>query len=215
MIGLFDSGLGGINTAEELRRLLPRESLLLLADYERAPFGEKSAEELVPIIEENVRRLLAAGAERVLIACCTASTLHGSLSKEAKEMSIPIIAPTARAANLATKNGKIAVIATEGTVRSHEFKKRLRNRDVLEIPAGELVRISEDGGELDPRLPDALRRIMDSASELGADTLILGCTHFHSLREAITEEAAKRKIKNIISSAKEGATELYRILKGI
>ena len=212
MIGLFDSGMGGFNTAGEIKRLLPRESLLLLADCERAPYGTRAEEDLISITEENIRRLSAAGAERVLIACCTASSLYERLSPEARMISIPVITPTARAARVASVTGRISVIATEGTVRSRAFSRALVGCEVTELAAGELVGLCEDGEDC-PRLSRLLDGLTDEAAESSADTLILGCTHFHSVERQIKELAARKGIKNVISSAREGARELCRILK--
>ena len=232
MIGLFDSGVGGVNALREIHKLLPGESLMLLCDYADAPYGTKSEEKIIPIIEENIRRLAAAGAEKILIACCTASAHYRALSEKARALSIPIIAPTARAAIAASQNKKIAVLATELTVRSHAFGEELGTTDFLEIEAGELVFAAEaaelgrtlDGEESDlservttPReeLYTVIDRLTDRAAALGADTLILGCTHFHSLIPVIAPVAREKGIKKIISSAREGALELARILKMI
>jgi glutamate racemase len=212
MIGLFDSGAGGINTLSELKRLLPKESFMLLCDYEHAPYGEKTQEELVPIIEKGLCRLRAAGADRVLIACCTASAHHSLLSRESRELSLPVIAPTARAALRESKNGRIAVLATRLTVSTHAFRDSLGGASVTELAAGELVRAAE--GELsESEISSVIEEVTDRAADLGADTLILGCTHFHSFIDRIAPVARKKNIEKIISSAREGALELAGILK--
>ena len=213
MTGLFDSGTGGFNTALEIRRLLPNESLILLADCGRAPFGEKSDREITDIAEENLRRLSAAGAERVLIACCTVSSLFDRLSEKARKTAVPIIAPTARAAERSSENRRIAVLATEATVRSHAFKKAIRSCEVSEISTPELVRLAEEQSPESIWANEVIGRLADRIAETGADTLVLGCTHFHSLADRIARETEKHGIKKIISSAREGAGELYRILK--
>ena len=213
MTGFFDSGMGGINTALEFKRLMPRESLLLLTDYGRAPFGDRTDSEIVELAEDNIFRLAAAGAERVLIACCTVSSLYGRLSREARRIAIPIVTPTARAAEEASQGRRIAVMATEATVRSHAFRRAAVTCHVCEIATPELVRLAEgcdpECGAADGIIASAVEKV----AKTGADTVVLGCTHFHSLEGEIAREAKKHGITKIISSAREGARELYRILK--
>ena len=212
MIGLIDSGMGGINAHRELHKLLPEESLLLLTDYAAAPYGTKSREALIEIAEENIARFRRFGAERVLIACCTLSSLFSELSKEAREIAIPIIAPTAEAATAASPAGRVAVIATEATVRSHAFKEALGDACALEMPASKLVGICEAGGGSHPDAKREIALLTAAAAESGADTLILGCTHFHTLLKEFVRVGEKAGITKIISSAREGARELKRIL---
>ena len=147
MIGVFDSGVGGLTALAELRRLLPRTDMIYLADREHAPYGTKSEEEILSLAENCIKRLITAGAERILIACCTASTLHSRLTEGARRITTPIIAPAARAAQRVSR-GKIAVIATEATVRSHAFRRELLaigECEVTEHAAQELVAMVESG----------------------------------------------------------------------
>ena len=212
MIGLIDSGAGGVCTMRELHSLLPRESLLLLGDYGNAPYGKKSSRELLPIIEDGIRRMYMAGAEKVLLACCTASAHFADLSAEAQKIALPIISPTVEAALKCGEERKIAVIATELTVSTHAFGSLLGESCVAEIAAGELVLAAE--GEKSPsELYNSMERVTDLASVRGADILILGCTHFHTFAKEIAEIAERKGIKKIISSAREGALELVRKIK--
>ena len=98
MIGIFDSGVGGLTALAELRRLLPNADMIYLADRENAPYGNKSEEQILAAAEGCIKRLTEAGADKILIACCTASTLHHRLSESARRISTPIILPAARAA---------------------------------------------------------------------------------------------------------------------
>ena len=211
MIGIFDSGEGGINTLKHLHRLCPKESLTLTADYERAPYGKRSREEILNITEERARGLFRLGAKKVLIGCCTASTVFSALPQALRESCIPIIAPTATAARLASKNRKVAVLATEATVRSRAFSDALNDCAVVEISAPELVELVE--GRLGKLLTeDTVRIRLHQALEHGADTLILGCTHFSSLKDTISSlpEAARL---TVIDAAEEGAKYTAELLK--
>ncbi len=211
MIGLIDSGEGGIITAREIRRKSKTLDLTLLIDRKRAPYGTKTKEELIEITRENAERLLSLGAERVLLACCTASTVWKELPTHIKERTIPIIEPTARRASGLTENGRIAVIATEATVRSGKWEEMLHPNKVFALALGGLVALIEGGahdGHLGAAERSALRDMLRPLASVGADTLILGCTHFPALMGEIRGDVKKYGIKHIVSSAKEGAGEL-------
>ena len=213
MIGVFDSGVGGLTALAELRRLLPRTDMIYLADREHAPYGTKSEEEILSLAENCIKRLITAGAEKILIACCTASTLHSRLTEGARGITTPIIAPAARAAQRVSR-GKIAVIATEATVRSHAFRRELLaigECEVTEHAAQELVAMVESGASdqnpLSSEEKSTLSRLLEPIEASRADTLILGCTHFPHLRGHI---AAMLPCVKLISPSREGALEIAR-----
>ena len=213
MIGVFDSGVGGLTALAELRRLLPRTDMIYLADREHAPYGTKSEEEILSLAENCIKRLITAGAEKILIACCTASTLHSRLTEGVRRITTPIIAPAARAAQRVSR-GRIAVIATEATVRSHAFRRELLSIgecEVTEHPAQELVAMVESGASdqnpLSSEEKSRLARLLEPIEASRADTLILGCTHFPHLRGHI---AAMLPCVKLISPSREGALEIAR-----
>ena len=192
MIGVFDSGVGGMTALAELRRLLPSADITYLADRENAPYGTKSEDKILECAENCIGRLRDAGAEKILIACCTASTLYPRLSSADKEISVPIIFPAAEAATRATANGRIAVIATHATVRSRAFSRAisaLGGFKVAEFDAQPIVAMVEAGArdEAPPKGEELceLERMLLPIRSFGADTLILGCTHFPHLKEQI------------------------------
>lgn len=211
MIGLIDSGTGGIVTAEEIRRLSQTLDLTLLLDRRNAPYGKKTKEELIELTVSNIERLVSLGASRVLLACCTASTVWEYLPHDAKKVSIPILAPTARRAVSVSKNGRVAVIATEATVRSGKWTELLTPLPTKELATPELVALTEGGAcdeNADGNLRAELSKILLPLAIHGADTLILGCTHFPRLTQTVKETVKDFGIKYIVSSAKEGAREL-------
>ena len=216
MIGIFDSGVGGLTALHEVRRLMPRANLTYLADKENAPYGTKSEEEIMLCVKHNLERLRTLGAEKILIACCTASTLHSRLTPEEREISVPIIVPAARAAAKATRNGKIAVIATRATVRSRAFSKAISAEygkyKTLECDAQALVGMVECGARGKAPLSSAdaktLSEILRPVNSFEADTLILGCTHFPHIKEHI---AALLPNVNLINPSLEGALELEKL----
>ncbi len=214
MIGIFDSGVGGICAYHRVRQLMPREDIVYLGDRKNAPYGTKTEDEILALTERNIKLLRSLGAEAVLIACCTASSLHRLLPEEARQVSIPIIAP---AAELAAKlSDKIAVIATEHTARSGAFGLEIRKRreaSVTELAEQRLVALVE-GGSRDGRLSEECRRYLEGLRErvlrTEADALILGCTHFSHLEGEIGRLLPKIKI---ISPARVGAEEIVKKIK--
>lgn len=202
MIGVFDSGKGGLVSYRVLRELMPREDLIYLADRKNAPFGIRSEGEIVRLTECGIRRLSDLGCELILIACCTASSMHELLPRELREMSIPIITPTAR---LCRDSRNVVVIATEHTAKSGAFRREIAkfsSASVREIPMQPLVSAIEWGLGTD----FAVKEITELCR--GADTLILGCTHFSHLYDEL--RAVMPEI-NILSPAHIGAEEIRKI----
>lgn len=211
MIGIFDSGVGGICSYRRVRELLPFEDVVYLADRKNAPYGTKTKDEIKSFTERNIKILRSLGADAVLIACCSASSVYDMLGEEERAVSMPIIRP---AAALAARLGsKIAVIATRHTANSGAFGreiKRLSDALVYEMAEQELVTLVE-GGSSDGRVSAECRKYLLSLSErvraTGADTLILGCTHFSHLEREIGRLLPKVKI---ISPARVGAEEIVK-----
>ena len=214
MTGVFDSGRGAYNTAEFLKVLLPTEPVRILTDRANAPFGTKSREELLPILRSNLLRLDSLGANIKLVACCTMSSLLPYLNEEERRGALGVVEPTARAALRLTRNGRIAVIATERTVSEGAFSKQITGLTpsvaVTELVASELVGIAERGGPLSREDGDEIARVCRLVRACSADTLILGCTHFSSLRKQI-----KSLLPDILiaDSAREGAAALVPYIK--
>ena len=212
MIGVFDSGVGGYCAFRELRRLLPREDMVYLADRKNAPYGTKSEDEIIAFTKANIKRLKDIGARKILIACCTASSVYGFLDEEEREISLPIITP---AAEKAAEGRKIMVIATERTVKSGVFGReigRFSDSTVTEIPAQRLVGLVESGcrdGRINPECDAELDRIAGLVKESKADRLVLGCTHFSHLES----ELQRRCGVKTVSPAREGALALVKMIK--
>jgi glutamate racemase len=207
MIGVCDSGEGGKVAVEELRALAPLADVCFFADRENAPYGTKSPDELLSLLRADIRRLRGAGADEVLIACCTASTVFDRLTPKEREGVFPIIAPTASAALKATRCASIGVLATDATVRSGAFRREILRHmptaRVTEIAVQRFVDYVE-GGRVDR---DDLKRTLEILKRESIDTLILGCTHFPRLSGIISEYADNI---TLISSAREGALEITR-----
>lgn len=187
--------------------------LLYLIDRENAPYGIKTEKEILKITENNVKALTGMGAQAVLIACCTASTVHHLLPDEERKVSIPIIQAVANEARSVTRRGRVGVIATDRTVSSGAFTKALLGLSVTELALGELVR-RIDGGLSDVTATDedisAIENMLIPILREDIDTLILGCTHFPAIYNTVCGIAAKYGDVAIIDSARIGADTLIK-----
>ena len=216
MIGVFDSGAGGLTAISELRRIMPSVDICFLKDTKNAPYGTKSHSELIKLVERDILRLYRSGADKILMACCTASTVYEDLPLEMQKISMPIIEPAAREAARISAYGKIGVIATEATVACGAFSKALAKYDtvkeVRELPLQILVAMVEEGavdGKLDRGKRDELSRLL-SPIKNKIDTLILGCTHFPHLEREI---GGCLPGVRLVSASREGAKEISRLAK--
>ena len=214
MIGVFDSGMGGLTAIAEIRKLAPTADVCFFADKENAPYGTKSREELLKLVKDDITRLRRFGAERILMACCTASTVHRYLPREMRDIAEPIILPTAREAARVTRRGRVGVIATEATVASGAFTEELSRfsnvKEIFELPLQKLVSLVE-GGVCDKCITqgekDELCKMLIPIRERELDTLILGCTHFPHLERTIGKCLPGLKL---ISSSRAGALEILK-----
>ena len=215
MIGILDSGAGGLFALSVLRDKLPSADLCFFADRDNAPYGNKQRCELSHLLRCGIRRLRDAGCEKILIACCTASSVFDTLSPSEQSGTVPIILPTARAAAMKTQSKKIAVISTEATWRADAFAEEISRQDpriaVRSFPTQPLVSLVESGAVDGNITPESRRKIKEALSPLFGqefDTLVLGCTHFSHIEREIASIFAGRV--HMVSSAKEGAMELIR-----
>jgi glutamate racemase (EC 5.1.1.3) len=190
-IGVFDSGLGGLTVLREIRRLLPSEDLLYVADSAHAPYGDKS----VAFIESRAiaiaEFLLEHGAKAIVVACNTATSAAAQLLRT--RYSVPLIAmePAVKPAVERTRSGVVAVLATRQTLASHNFSRLLgrleTQAEILLQPCPGLVERVEAGDLTGAATRDLLRTYLEPVLARGADTLVLGCTHYPLLTPLIRE----------------------------
>ena len=193
-IGIFDSGLGGLSAVREIRTLLPHEDLVYFGDTGRVPYGTRSAETIRRYAAQDIRFLQThADCKAVVVACGTVSA--NALDDLCKNSSVPIIGvidPAVAAAAHATKNGKIGVIATPSTIASDAYARALHALDerfsVTSCACALFVPLVENGF-VDPDDPIpylTAERYLAPIRASGADTLILGCTHYPLLAPVIS-----------------------------
>ena len=190
-IGVFDSGVGGLFTLREIRRLLPNEDLVYFADSRHAPYGDKPADEVMSRAEVVTGFLSSQGAKAIVIACNTATAVAVDHLRATE--SVPVIAmePAVKPAVALTRTGKIGVLATTRTLASRKFlelAERYREQaDVLAQPCPGLVECVE-AGDLDGAVTRALvERFAAPLVECGVDTIVLGCTHYGFLQPLIQD----------------------------
>jgi glutamate racemase len=197
-IGVFDSGIGGLTVLRALLARLPGESFVYLGDTARLPYGTKTASTVERYALQAVDELTRRGVKALVIACNTASSA-ALPALQAAHPGLPVIGviePGAQAAVKATRAGRIAVLATEGTVRGgayqREILKRMPSALVTAIPATLFVALAEEGWTHGEVAAATARRYLTpllSDTSLAPDVLVLGCTHFPPLAEVIQSEA--------------------------
>jgi len=192
-IGVFDSGMGGLTVLRALAARLPQERFVYLGDTARLPYGTKSAETVQAYALQATRLLLGEGVKMVVIACNTASAVALTVLQESWDPVpvIGVIEPGARAGVAATKNKRIAVLATEGTVKGGAYaqaiKQLMTDAQVIQQPCQVFVALAEEGWADTPATLATAAHYLEPLFE-GADapdTLVLGCTHFPVLADAI------------------------------
>jgi glutamate racemase len=189
-IGVFDSGVGGLTVAAELRRLLPAENIFYIGDTARVPYGGRSAETVERYSMEIAGLLLAEQAKMIVVACNTASALAVPRLEETLRVPVTgVIAPGAQAAVAATRTGKVGVIGTRATIYSGAYERAIQAIDdsieVVSEACPMLVPLIEEGWLDDAVTDQVVRRYLEKISRSGIDTLVLGCTHYPLLKEAI------------------------------
>lgn len=231
-IGVFDSGLGGISVLQAIRRLLPAESLIYIADSAHVPYGEKTPEFIVQRSVAISEFLLAQPVKAIVVACNTATAAAvGELRQRWPDMLIVGMEPAVKPAVLASQSGKVGVLATTGTLRSARFAALLErfasDVQVITQPCPGLVELIE-AGELDSALTQTLlSSYVKPLLEAGCDTLILGCTHYPLLKPMLqrmvpeyvqlidTGEAVARRLQSelakqdLLSEARQPLDRFY------
>jgi glutamate racemase len=194
VIGIFDSGVGGLAILREVRALLPDADLWYVADQRHAPYGERSLAEVRSLAGRIAGHLIGAGADPVVVACNTASAAAlRSLRSEHPGSRFVGMEPAVKPAAAATSRGIVGVLATEATFQGELFADLLERHGngvtVLNRACPGLAARVEDHPADDP---DTVEMLIGFAAPLvaeGADTLVLGCTHYSFLREALAAGA--------------------------
>lgn len=219
MIGIFDSGIGGMSVMKEIARLLPGEDILYYADCANCPYGEKTRDFVTDRAREISRFLIDKGAEVIVVACNTATA--AAINTLRQEFDIPFIGmePAIKPAAENTRTGIVGVLATAGTLKAkkyHDTREAYADDIKVVEHVGEgFVELVENGELSGERAEEVVRMSLAPLIEAGADHIVLGCTHYPFLTETITKVAQslvpERDIK-IIDPAPAVARQLKKIL---
>lgn len=194
MIGIFDSGIGGLSVFREIRKLLPEQGYIYYSDSAHCPYGEKSKEYIIDRARSITRRLMGMGAEIVVVACNTATA--AAISTLRKEFPIKFIGmePAIKPAAALTKTGVVGVLATAGTLKAEKYldtrEKWAQSITVVEHIGEGFVELVEKGQTSGAEAEAVVQNSLVPLLEAGADTIVLGCTHYPFLADTIKKVAA-------------------------
>jgi glutamate racemase len=215
-IGIIDSGVGGLTVAKEVMRQLPNEKIIYLGDTARCPYGPRTPKEVKRFTWEMTNFLLEKNIKMLVIACNTATA--AALDEIRRELSIPVLGvinPGARAAIKRTKNYRVGVIGTVGTVKSGAYEIALKSLNsrlyVTSHACPKFVPLVESGEYEGPIAEKIVEEALKPLLNQNLDTLILGCTHY-PLLGPLVQKVMGEKV-NVISSGDETAREISAILQ--
>lgn len=213
---MFDSGVGGLTVAREIMRQIPNERLVYFGDTARVPYGNKSEKTVTKFSRQIVRFLQTQNVKAIVIACNTASAY--ALDDIEKELDIPIIGvvkPGAKVAAETTRNKKVGVIATAGTIESKIYSEYIQGIDsdiqVIGKACPLFVPLVEEGLIEDPVTVEIANRYLSELKDCNIDTLILGCTHYPLIRSTVGRIMGEHVA--LVNPAYETARELKELLE--
>lgn len=191
-IGVFDSGLGGLTAVKEIMHLFPNESIVYFGDTGRVPYGTRSKETILKYTHDDINFLLSRDVKMIVIACGTASS--AALPEIKGEFDVPIygvVDAGAYEASRVTKNNKIGIIGTTATIKSGAYNKYISEYNpkaqTFEMACPLFVPLVENGHFNTPVTKLVVEEYLKDIRDAGVDTLILGCTHYPLLKNAIAE----------------------------
>lgn len=215
-IGVYDSGLGGLSVWRELRRALPHESLLYLGDGKNCPYGARSREEVARLADEAVGYLVDLGCKLIVVACNTATAAAIDLLRE-KYAQLPIVGmePAVKPACLHTRTGVVGVLATERSLDGDLFRRTAARYgtdvEVMAVAGRGFVELVEQNMEQTPEAEARVREVLEPLLAQGADQIVLGCTHYPFLREAMERVVGDRDV-TLVDPAPAVARRVVQLL---
>ena len=215
MIGIFDSGVGGMTVARAIEMLLPSYRLIYFGDLARTPYGTKSPETIVRYSVQNAEFLINHGAQVIIIACNSAASVATDVLKKSFDVPIfEVITPAITKAVRSTKSGRIGVIGTTATIKSSIYEKKLQELSpdyrIFSRACPLLVPLVEEGWLLKRETKMIVRRYLQPLKRHQIDTLVLGCTHYPLLKDLIHPRIGKKT--NLIDSSIEVAGAVKNFL---
>jgi glutamate racemase len=223
LIGVFDSGVGGLSVLDEALRQLPQHDYIYLADSANAPYGEKSGDWIAARSLALCKYLDGKGCDAIVVACNTATAEAIKQIREALPIPIIGVEPGIKPAAMQSQNNIVGVLATEATLKSDKFNALLNTlpndcQFIKQAGAG-LVSLIESGQADSEDTLELLAKHLEPIQDAGADTLVLGCTHYPFLRKAIrkllgesitlidTSDAVVRQLKRQVETLQKASSE--------
>ena len=213
-IGVFDSGLGGLTAVRELRRIMPNENIIYFGDTGRMPYGGRPKQQIRTIARQNIAFAESFGVKAILAACGTISSNAPDILAENATYSIGVLTPGAR--ELAgTGKKRLGVIATKTSIESGAFQAELKrlcpDAEVTAVPCPEFVPMIESGhiSADDALVADVVKRTLEPVKSAGVEALLLGCTHYGIIAEAISRYMPETVL---VAASDASARALYAYL---
>jgi glutamate racemase len=220
MIGIFDSGVGGLSVFREIRKVLPEQSYIYYSDNAHCPYGEKTREYIIDRAREITRFMLEKGCEIIVVACNTATAAAISTLREEFPVKFIGMEPAIKPAAQSTKTGVVGVLATAGTLKASKYldtrEKWAQNVKIAEHIGQGFVELVENGNISGPSAEETVRASLLPLLEAGADTIVLGCTHYPfliSTIEKVAHEEFPQRDVNVIDPAPAVARHLLEVMK--
>lgn len=215
MIGIFDSGTGGLSVFREIYRLLPDERYIYYSDNANCPYGEKSREYIIDRARSITSFLIGQGADIVVVACNTATAAAISTLREEFPICFIGMEPAVKPAAQATTTGVVGVLATAGTLKATKYidtrEKWAHDVKIVEHIGQGFVELVENGTVSGEEAEAVVEKSVRPLIDAGADTIVLGCTHYPFLSDTIRKVAGKPI--NLIDPAPAVAKHLLDIMK--
>lgn len=214
-IGVFDSGIGGLTVVRQLLSALPEESIVYFGDTARVPYGTKSPETVTRFTREAAQFLIRRNIKALIVACNSASAVALPALQRDQELPVMgVIQPGAKAAARATRRKRVGVLGTPATIGSGAYEAALAALDPgIEVKGRAcplFVPLAEEGW-IDGPVPEEVARVyLQPLLEWGADTLVLGCTHYPLLKETLQKVAGPEV--TLVDTAIETVSEVRALL---
>ena len=195
MIGIFDSGVGGLSVFREIRKVLPEQSYIYYSDNAHCPYGEKSREYIIDRTRAITQMLIEKGCEIIVVACNTATAAAISTLREEFPIKFIGMEPAIKPAAQATKTGVVGVLATAGTLKATKYidtrAKWAQNVKIVEHIGQGFVELVENGSVCGPAAETTVSASLKPLLDADADTIVLGCTHYPFLIDTIKKVASE------------------------
>lgn len=211
-IGVMDSGLGGLTAVRTMLREMPNENIIFYGDTKNLPYGSRNEDTIVGFAKQNLGFLLARDVKAVLVACGTISAVALDVIRSMTDIPVVgVIEASAKTAACQSKRHRVAIFATEASIRSHAYRRTISRVDpdirCCEVACPKLVPLIESGhiGLNDPELIAVLREYLSRPGVDGSDCLILGCTHYPIIADTVHSMLPD---VNLIDVGKEAVSEL-------